>query len=247
MINRITGIVQTIVLVLALVGTTIAGDRYNDLEPEDGAFTRISPAYDLALRDLLLEEHHIRLCQMLVAPSFSPEWAVYLIRKDGTKGEAQVIYKVMKTQLWSEMPDQIEQRTNDSKAALAAAIALLKKPVDRASAPISESTTALLEQVWDEMLARVHYPNPDDTVIGLDGVNYHASHYKFGIGYRSGTTWSPEKGSNTGALIELAEELRRYAIADSKERPQIEAAIVKIANNLLAKLKKEHEKDTLPK
>ncbi len=237
MTNRITSIVQTIVLILALVGTTIAGDRNNDLEPEDGAFTGISPAYDLALRDLLLEEHHFRLCQMLVAPSFSPEWAVYLIRKDRAKGKAQVIYKVMKTQLWYEMPDQIEQRTIDSKAALTAAIALLEKPVDSAIAPISESTTTLLEKVWDEMLARVRYPKPDEIIIGLDGANYHVSHYKRGVGDRSGHTWSPEKGSNTGALVELAEEFRRYAIADETERSQIEIAITKKAKSLLEKLK----------
>ena len=68
MTKRITGIVQTIVLVLALVGTAISGERTSDLLPEDGIFSGISPAYDLALRDLLLDEHHLRLCQMLVAP-----------------------------------------------------------------------------------------------------------------------------------------------------------------------------------
>ncbi len=257
MTKRITGIVQTIVLVLALAGTTIAGDRYNDLEPEEGIYSLIEPdPYDLVLRDLLLNEHTWRLCQVLVVPSFSPEWAVYLTRDNPTKGEAQVIYKVMKSHLWQEMYEVIEKNgTNDLNTAYAKALAQLKKPVNKAAAPISESTTALLEKIWIEMLMRVHYEPLEEFIgedgetyieVGLDGVTYHVSHPIIGM-VRSGTTWSPEAGSNTGALVEIAEDLRQYATADSKKRPQIEATIVQKAKNLLAKLKKEHEKDTLSK
>ena len=90
------------------------------------------------------------------------------------------------------------------------------------------------------MLARVRYPKvPDEITLGLDGINYHISHYQKYVGFRAGTTWSPEKGSNTGVLVVLTEELRQYAIADEKKRSQIEISITNKAKTLLEKLKKE--------
>lgn len=132
---------------------------------------------------------------------------MYLIRDETIKGEAQLIYKSMKASLWYEMLNQIKQDSTNDKIinmgaqAQAAALEQLNKSVDRIATPISGSTTALLEQVWKEMLARVRYPKiPDEIIIGLDGVTHRVSQYQKGIGFRSGTTWSPEKESNTGHL-----------------------------------------------
>ena len=169
-----------------------------------------------------------------------------MIKADRTKGNAQVIYKTMKKNLWHEMNDKLwESATNNSinLGADSQKIALdqLTKPVVLLIAPIPESTASLLEQVWTEMLARVHYPELQDDgeiEVGTDGVTYHVSHFSMNDGFRSGSSWSPEKGSNTGALVELAEELRQYAIANEKERAQIEITIRDKANALLEKLNK---------
>jgi hypothetical protein len=229
----------------ALTDSAITGDISNDLQPEDGLFSGFAPdPYYLELRDLLLGEHQYRLCQVFVVPSFSPEWAVYIFREGVNKGKPQVMYKSMKKSLWYEMNDSIEKRLNNgtidwSASSQKLALAQLTKHFNRAYAPISESTTALLGQVWSEMLARVCYPKPENDIFGFDGVTYHISHWIQDLGFRSGTTWSPEKGSNVGALVEIAENMQRYVLADSKERPLIETAIVNKARELLVKLKQK--------
>jgi hypothetical protein len=229
---------------VALISIAFTEGRSNDLQPEAGIFSGDAPdPYYLSLREILLGEHQYRLCQMFVVPSSGPEWAVYIFR-EGKQNKAQVIYKSMKKNLWYEMNDNIEKRLNNGTIDWSApsqklALDQLKKSFNRATVPISEPTTVVLEQVWGEMLARVTYPKPKEHVIGFDGVTYHISHWARATGFQSGTTWSPEKGSNTGALVEIAECLQGYVLANSKERPSIESNIVKKSQELLAKLKQK--------
>jgi hypothetical protein len=159
-------------------------------------------------------------------------------------GSAQVIYRAMKKRLWDEMMEESIQSSSDKSVIhmgdsyQIAALSKLSKSVDSATSPISEPTAALLEQVWMEMLARVRYPEPDGTV-GFDGTTYHVLHWARGIGFRSGTTWSPDDGSKTGALIEITESLKKFVLAQSKDRPGIESSIADKAKALLRRLKQE--------
>ena len=250
MTPKTASLIPVIVLALALIGTAVAGDQTNDLWPESGIFSGPEPmSYYLELRNILLGEHNNRLCQLFVLPSFDPEWTVYVVRDDETKGEAQVIFKSMKSNLWHKMLGQIMENTPGNvfsfgEESQKPALAQLNKPIDRATVTISESTVTLLEQVWSEMLSRVHYTkleeDKDEMTIILDGTGYHISHYyQKWAGTRSGSTYSPEKGSNPYALVQLGYELRRYAIANEKDLPQIENTIIDKANALLEKLKKE--------
>jgi hypothetical protein len=220
--------------------TLAAGDKPDELQPCDGLYSGFGPEpYYLALRDSLLGEHNYRLCQILAIPSFEPEWTVYLIQ-DGS-GHAQIIYKAMKVNLWSEMCDKIKKNTNSTSFRTNGhdaieALSQLKKEVVRALAPISGPTTVLLQQVWGGMLARVRYPQPDGS-IGLDGITYHVSHWERGSGFRSGTTWSPEEGSRTSAFVQLAEDLRNYVLAQNNEQPTLELAMTNKAKALLVRLR----------
>jgi hypothetical protein len=231
----------SIFMMAIFTGAAISGEKTNDLEPEEGMFTfgTLDPYY-LALRDALLGEHKYRLCQLTVIPSFEPEWTVYLIKDEA--GRVQAVYKVMKENLWYQMTDKMFQDSANhsidiSGPAQAAILSKINKDSERAIAPISSTVATLLEQAWMEMLARVQYPKSDGSN-GLDGITYHVLHWDRGIGLRSGTTYSPDKGSNTGALVEIAEDLRNYVINQSKGRPALETTMIEKAKALLVKLGK---------
>jgi hypothetical protein len=177
---------------------------------------------------------------MLVIPSFEPEWAVYLIKDKA--GSTQVISRKMEKNLWYEKNQKLEKNSKNhtidlGKEAQAEALSKLKKNVERAMVPISAATSSLLEQIWEKMVDRVRYPQFDQDEIGLDGTTYYVSHWTKFIGFRSGTTWSPDPGGHAGALVAIAEGLQSFALAKSNEQPNFEAVLNSKAKKLLAELK----------
>ena len=57
-----------------------------DLEPADSVFSGSGPTepYQVALREVLIPPLGYDRCQLVVVPSFEPEWAIYLAREKGS-------------------------------------------------------------------------------------------------------------------------------------------------------------------
>jgi hypothetical protein len=179
---------------------------------------------------------------LLAIPSFDREWAVYLVREDANA--AKVVYNIFEKQLGSELMDELSaggrrESYSVGSAAQAARLEKVSKSVQHHSASIKPQTREMLEQVWSRMLDRVHYPK--EITHGADGTTYYVSHWQQGHGYRSGKTWTPEPGTPAAALVEIAEELRRYAASTAGERDAVEQVLVKKASALLSILN-IHEK-----
>ena len=222
----------------------LAAAQAEDLQPEPGVFASsffdFGP-YHRALRESLLGEHDRRHCQMVSLPSFSNEWAVYVVREEGDR--ASVVFKMMQKQLWVEMTREIQKTRKDGRIPLdpatqAAAVVRADRAVQRSVAPISRSTADLLDQVWAATLARVRYPPPSNVVMA-DGTTYYVAHWQQGIGERTGTTWSPAYNSNAGRLVAIAEWLRKFATADGGQRAAAETHVIEEAKELLERLKQQ--------
>lgn len=212
------------------------GERWGDLEPSDDYFSWVGPPdpYHAAVREALVGEHSYRKCQMVVLPSFRREWAVYIVREEGSP--AQVLFKRFRKPLWGEMMSVLSdsgRKTSFSieSEAQQAALAHLEMDLDRWATTVDERTADLLEDVWWRMLGRTRYT--DNAEIGHDGTSYHVAHWRKGGGFRSGQTWSPNEGSRAGRLVSLAENMAEYARAPSA---QLEEALIAEARAMLTLL-----------
>lgn len=229
-----------IALSIALGSSSLAGaGQREDLEPSEGFFSGWRPPdpYHAALRKALVGEHEYRKCQLVALPAFEGEWAVYVVREEGTP--ARLFFRGLRRNLGYEMADRISdggRKTAYSTGSDAQEAALARIEVDaaRSDAPLRDGTAHLLETVWSRMLARTRYPTGH--LIGLDGVTYLVAHWDVHAGYRSGETWSPEKGSRTEALVTLSEHMAGYAQAPSTAG---EDALASEARALLARLDKD--------
>jgi hypothetical protein len=217
---------------MLVVSSVAAGMSADDLQPSDGVFEEHFLDYRLTLRRALLAEHDVRKCQILTVPAFEREWVVYLVRTDSNDG--QVVFKVVKSHLWPEMPFHKPQRPTKPKPS--EGIVGQNPPVETSIAALPAPTADLLEEVWSAMLARVRYPKR--VTLGLDGTTYHVAHRQRGVGTRSGTTWSPDPGSYAGAVVSIAQRLRDYARADDDKRAGLAVQITSEATHLLERLKR---------
>lgn len=201
-----------------------AARRSENFQPSDGLSGVGPPSpYLLRIREALIGEQPYRQCQLLVFPSFRPEWAVYIVKPEDSG--AVVVFKGFKTSLWNEVlrvtsDDARSTSYSVDSAAEQAALAQIKTELDQATAPITNRTVEMLHDVWWETLGRARYPVEER--IGLDGTSYFADDWKDGQGSRSGRTWSPEPESLPGELVTLAERMAEYAHSPS---PQGEATL----------------------
>ncbi len=224
---------------VVVFGARQAAPEFDDLEPCDGEFSWVEPPspYHLALRAALLGEHRYRECQVLAIPSFEREWAVYIVQDE--EEPPRIVFKRMKRHLYSALMDALSdhgRRTEYSETSEAQTDALrgMRIDVEEFTAPLSDGSAEILEQVWSRMLGRVRYP--DRFSGGFDGIQYFASHWARGIGHRCGRTWSPHEGSRTGALVHLGEMLSQLAEAPPPSRKAMEVGLVAEARTLLARL-----------
>lgn len=218
----------------------------DELQPDLGLFsfdTGLEP-YFMSIKESLLGEHRFRMCQVLTIPSFQREWVVYVIREEGKP--PTVIYKTMKKHLWWEMMSTIEKQSEGQVVfgvpTQIKALSGLEKKVEAFSAPISEKTARLLADAWTAMLLRVRYPRPNN-MMGLDGTTYYVAHVETGKGVWSGNTWSPGPRTNTGILIQIAEDMKNYTTAEPSQRMTLETKIAAKTKRFLLSLKSETTKN----
>ncbi len=226
-----TLILAVLVVTLSLLTSTIAIDRdlgplppvglgisrsmagspttvFEDLEPADDSFSFTFPeSYHRALVLALLGDDPYRICQLVAIPAFRPEWAVYAVKPRST-GAVRLIATRFRTPLWSDGQRLSKDGSIDFEFDHFTKQDLRSK-VDVWETSLAPDTVDALRNVWTQMLARVRYSQSG--VIGLDGVQYHVSNWAEGIGFRSGRTWSPDPGTRTAALVELAEHMLKTA------------------------------------
>jgi len=76
---------------------------------------------------------------------------------------------------------------------------------------VSDVLGGRIVKVWRNMLMRTRYPQKN--MNGADGVTFHFSMSAFGP--LSGQVWSPDRNSNTGTLVALANEM--YGICTKRK------------------------------
>jgi hypothetical protein len=210
------------------------------LEPEVGSYAGhgAPEPYELALRQALLGDDAYRLCQVLAVPSFSEEWAVYMVRADKPGKGYTVIARTMTRQLWSAMMRGIEKNAGTKSYSIggqaqAAALKSIRATTRDASVSLDTSLAQRLDRVCTAVLKRTRYPA--DPGGGLDGTTYHAGHWVIGAFY-SGQTWSPDPGTLDADFVALGEALRRFAYSTSTERKaarlQLDKATMRLERQL---------------
>jgi hypothetical protein len=217
-----------------------AGARADGLEPENGLFVgRGADPYYVAVGRALLGDNPIRLCQLLVLPSFDVERAVYIVNR-GKEGTPTVVSRTLKRQLWGLMMSEARAggsggRFQINQDSMSRAFEKIRPEVIAHEAPLDEPTAQTLTGLCRDVLLQVRYSGHPSG--GLDGVSYHAGHWIRGT-FLSGQTWSPEKGTITADFVALLETLRSYADAGSDPlRAPIKADLLARAGRLAARVR----------
>jgi hypothetical protein len=241
--NIVLQVILIAALSLVLSGSpALSGSQSVYLQPEEGVFGfSIWNLYYEAVSELLLSSSHDRKCQAIFLPSFSEESAVYLVydMKDPSAPPVVVSVKPEK-QLWIEMQKTMAADANEKGAfttraqAQRKALAQIQSVVNRLEAPLDTTVAAALEQAWDAMLMRVHYPEKPE--LGLDGETCHFANFVQEFGYRTGKVWSPEKGTPSYELMELARALGAYPTLREADRKDAAEEMMTRARKLLALL-----------
>lgn len=215
--------------------------RVDGLAAEDGLFYPLdSLDYHLAVRRMLLTQPGV-LLQMVVLPSFEPEYAVFVCgpsarprRRGPQQPERTLVAGRLVTQLWGAAAEQCIGPPDDRGVRIAhhptkETFAALSPEVDWARAPLGDSTYQRVRATWDAALADVR---GDRTSIGCDGEMYH-----FAAGTRAGKTWSPPPGSVCAGLVALGVSLVELArLSDEAERSTQEEAVAANADRLLMRI-----------
>jgi hypothetical protein len=232
-------IFSILVLAIATLNQVEDSRGFDDLEPNQGVLSAFDLAVPLevALREALLDEGVRRNCQLVAVPSFGREWCVYLVRDE--EKTPQLVFREVRRQLSAEMSKLLSESGHSIRPdSQRAALAKLKIDVDTLTVPLTSDTADVLEQTWWGMLARVRYR--EHTLSVRDGADYFVSQWAHGA-VRSGQTWSPEKGTRTAALIQLAEKMRDLAKAPTESRSDLERALASEARALLGRLRERSE------
>jgi len=245
MIKSISRIIVIMIILLIFVSTeAVAGIPSPDLQPEEGFFGLSAFSYYYAaVSDRLLPDQQIfRKCQVVFLPSFEPESAVYISWDEKNESDRpRVVATELEHQLWAELQKVIHREpSKDGYYSFAPEVQQrilpqIRSNVKKAEAEIDVQTAKILEHLWETMLSRIRYP--DIKVLGLDGENYHFANGVKGRGYRVGKVWSPEKGTPSYELIEIAKSLKDYPRLSEKGRVESSKSMSKRAERLLAQLR----------
>lgn len=182
-------------------------------------------SYQLTLQKTLIPEHD-HLFYMLVAPSFTAEYAVYL-----TKDKNGVIVVNSSTMNRSGFYSEIQknkkgQRENKFFAVLT-------------SAPLPLATSEHLKKAWESAL--LEREEERFLMFGLDGESYFFGSRLSSGTFETGKTWSPKKETKMQALVSLGKRLYRYPKLPAGERPKEAKALERHAEALIKRFSEKNE------
>ena len=230
-------------LVFAWANPTYSGTPTSHLQPEEGyyGFQMFNPYYE-AVSERLLSSSSYRKCQAVFLPSFTPESAVYIEYISEDPNTPPVVVSLqLEEQLWYEMQKLMESQNKGKrfnpadKQVQRKVFSQINSIINRSEAPIETEVAIKLEEAWDTMLLHTHYHT--ETGRGLDGVNYHFANFVKEYGYRTGKVWSPEKGTASYQLVELAKALQKYPTLDKESRDSAIKDMMNRAQQLTVLLK----------
>jgi hypothetical protein len=124
-----------------------------------------------------------------VMPSFFPENVVD-IEYDRETGIYQIIYHRCKKMIWSN--DKWE-----------------KVRVEKHRSQIEKESALKIKELFETAILQTKYLDPENEMIGLDGTTYYFS--VFNHGTKTGSVWSPNKGTNMYQLVQIASSLHEMA------------------------------------
>jgi len=204
---------------LCNIGITTAQNRDDNLEPVRGIFNIYDFQFEYYSRvrkvlfNGLLDRPEIRF---QVMPSFTPE-NVLDIEFDRDNNKYYIIYHICKQMIWSN------EKWTEVK-------------VSKFKTEIDKESVKLIKSLFSKAIAQVKFPPIVEeggwVTLGLDGENYYFTVNEYGYGIKSGTVWSPSKGTKMeklvdigNKLIELAKSEREVVKFDEKLQKEIEELI----------------------
>lgn len=159
--------------------------------------------------------------QMLVRPSFTPEYVVRM-HGDGKNPwnlsdseKVFLTYSIADKSIWHSMPET-NKKKEQREVTVSTKTADLPKPL-----------AMRLHKLWGRMLLRTRYPDPDTSYGGFDGDTY-----EFAMWCRYGEIWSPSQRQSPLLFVELGNSLIAYCKAAPAERPAASKAIEDKATQL---------------
>ena len=205
--------------ILCNIGIAKAQNRIDNLEPVSGIFYMHDYRFEYytKVRKVLLnglsEKPEIRFQGM---PSFSPEY-VLDIEFDKTNDQYFIIFHISKPKI-----------SNNDKKWDEFQVLKFKTKIDKAS-------VILIKSLFSAALAQVKYPPPvkegEMIFLGLDGETFY-----FFADDKSGTVWSPPKGSKMSKLVAIGNKLIELAQSE-KEIVKFDDELKKEITELIDALK----------
>jgi hypothetical protein len=244
-----------ILYVAALFGFSLAAQAETHLIPEDSIY---SPMMDYQPGYIRLEMHVFApafadgvRARVIVEPSFSDEFAVGVIEKDGAYG---LFYYVAPQHLWDYSVLELMKRgeitsAKDGKSTTADDIAKLQSslPADpnlikltQCEIPVQPQLAQSLIGVWRTLLLRTHYD--ENVQLGLDGETYHFSMHD---GYQdlSGKVWSPPDATDIGMLVSVIYGVKKACgTTDSRLLNDLQKSIIDLSSHISASQRAEPQR-----
>jgi len=224
--KKLNQLAATLIL-LSCVGCTNVqrGNNGGDhLEPVRGIYEiyDFQFEYDLKVRKVLFDglsdSPEVRF---QVMPSFTPE-NVLDIEFDRVKNKYYLIYHICEKIIWYSDEDLENVKVSKFKAEID------KKSVD------------LIKSLFGTAISQVKFPptikEGEMISVGLDGENYFFTINEYGYGIKSGTVWSPNKGSKMDKLITIGNQLIELAMS-KKEIVTIDETTCKEIKKLISEIK----------
>jgi len=143
-----------------------------------------------------------------IMPSFSPE-SVLIIDDDS------IIYRICKQMIW---------RNENWK----------NVKVIKFKAAIDRKSVELIKSPFETAISQVRFSGEYEK--GFDGENYYFSIFELGYGTKSGTVWSPDKGSKMEKLVDVGNKLIEL-VKSSNEKVEIDNELQNEIETLIKELK----------
>jgi hypothetical protein len=229
---------------MAIAALTAAGPAVDDqLRAEPGIFGEYDiTEYYVRVVKLLLSAKH-RWAEMVVAPSDTPEEAVYLEFPDLQLEQKDcVVVSNWMLRPFHSLGNQfktIDPHGNpippvfESKPAAESEVA-------HARAVMPRAVCDMLQRLWIAALLRVQIPpEPKDFyMIAFHGDTFHFATWQRGVGYRGGMHVHAKPATKVGDLVRIAKSLAHYARA-----PYARTAILASLPREIDELRKRFESD----
>jgi len=207
--------IAVILFLLCRVGVTKAQSDWDHLEPVGGIYDIYDFQFEYyskvrkVLFNGLTDKPEIRF---QVMPSFTPE-SVLDIQFDRDNKKYYLVYHICEQMIWHSDKNWENVKVNKFKTEIG------KESVD------------LIKFLFDIAIAQVKFPKEE--IMGLDGTNYYFSVDKYGL--KSGTVWSPSKGSKMQRLVDIGNKLIELA-KSKKEIVEIDEKFQQEIKKLISEL-----------